>query len=199
MIHVMDNINSLPRSPEMMSVGDTALLVIDVQERMMPAISGNERIVWNVRRLVDAAKILGIEVVGTEQYPNGLGSTVDQIAERLHQLPTKMTFSSGSCLEIFRHLEAQKIHRILLCGVEAHVCIQQTALDLLASGWRVYIAVDAVGSRFEIDYRTALGRMDSAGATLTTTESAMFEWCQTAKSSSFKQISQLAKEPGPQP
>ena len=90
------------------------------------------------------------------------------------------------------------IYKILVCGIEAHVCVAQTVLDLLADGWRVYVAVDAVGSRFEIDCRTALDRMDSAGTTLTTVEAAMFEWCDAAGTPEFKEISRLAREPGPQ-
>lgn len=86
---------------------------------------------------------------------------------------------------------------MLVCGIEAHVCVQQTVLDLLADGWRVYIAADAVGSRFDVDYRIALERMDSAGATLTTTEAALFEWCEAAGTPEFKQISQLVRESAP--
>jgi nicotinamidase-related amidase len=187
----------LPRSPEMMSRGDTALLVVDVQERLVPAVAGHERVVWNVRRLVDGARVLGIPVAATEQYPKGLGPTVAELAQRLAEIPSKLTFSCGGCPAIFEDLDRRGIHKVLVCGMEAHVCVQQTVLDLLAAGWRVYVAVDAVGSRFEIDYRTALGRMDSAGATLTTTEAALFEWCDMAGTPEFKQISQLAREEAP--
>ena len=188
----------LPRSPELMSRGDTALLVVDVQERLVPAIANHARVVWNVRRLIDGAKILGLPVIGTEQYPKGLGPTVAELADRLGPLPSKLTFSCGGCPEPFDQLQERGIHKILVCGIEAHVCVQQTVLDLLADGWRAYVAADALGSRFEVDYRTALQRMDSAGATLTTTEAALFEWCQLAGTPEFKQISRLAREPEPQ-
>jgi nicotinamidase-related amidase len=180
-----------------MSRGDTALVVIDAQEKMMSAVAGGRRVVWNIRRLVDAAKVLGLSVVGTEQYPQGLGPTVAELAERLGPRPSKQTFSVGGCEGFFETLRGRGIHKILLCGVEAHVCVAQTAFDLLADGWRVFVAVDAVGSRFEIDLRTALGRMDSAGAVLTTTEAAMFEWCERSGTSEFKEISRLAREVGP--
>ena len=88
-------------------------------------------------------------------------------------------------------LKDRGIYKLLLSGIEAHVCVQQTALDLLAAGWRVYVAVDAVGSRFEIDSRTAIRRMDSSGVTLTTTEAALFEWCREAGTPQFKEISRL--------
>ncbi len=180
-----------------MSRGDTALLVIDVQERLLPAIAGGPRVVWNIRRLVDAAKILGLPVVATEQYPKGLGPTAAELAERLGPIPSKLTFSAGGCGQFFDDLRGRGIYKILVCGIEAHVCVAQTVFDLLADGWQVFVAVDAVGSRFEIDLRTALGRMDSAGATLTTTEAAMFEWCEIAGTPEFKEISRLARETGP--
>jgi len=181
----------------MMSAGDTGLLVVDVQEKLVPAIARHERVVWNVRRLIDGARILGLPVVATEQYPAGLGCTVPELAERLGEIPSKLSFSCGGCPQIFHELRDRGIHKLLVCGVEAHVCVQQTVLDLLADGWRVYVAVDAVGSRFEIDLSTALARMDSAGATLTTTEAALFEWCQVAGTPEFKQISLLVREKSP--
>jgi nicotinamidase-related amidase len=187
----------LPRSPELMSRGDTALLVIVMQEKLLPAIADGPRVAWNVRRLIDAAKVLELPVAATEQYPKGLGPTVAELAERLEPLPSKLTFSAAGCPQVVAELRERGLYKILVCGIEAHVCVAQTVFDLLADGWRVYVAVDAVGSRFEIDRRTALGRMDSAGATLTTVEAAMFEWCDTAGAPEFKQISRLAREPGP--
>jgi nicotinamidase-related amidase len=193
----MNEQTNMSRSPEMMSRGDTALLVIDVQEKLLPAIADAARVVWNVRRLIDAAKVLGLPISGTEQYPKGLGPTTPELAERLGPLPSKLTFSAAGCPEVFQQLRSRGIYKILICGIEAHVCVAQTAFDLLADGWRVFVAVDAVGSRFDVDYRTALARMDSAGATLTTVEAAMFEWCAAAGTPEFKEISRLAPEPGP--
>jgi nicotinamidase-related amidase len=193
----MDEPRALPRSPELMSRDQTALLVVDVQERLVPAIRDHARVVWNCRRLIDGARVLGIPVAGTEQYPRGLGPTVAPLAERLGELPSKLRFSCGECEAIFEEWEGRGIDKLLVCGVEAHVCVQQTVLDLLAHGWRVYVAVDAVGSRFEVDVETALRRMDSAGATLTTTEAALFEWCEVAGSPEFKEISRLVQETAP--
>jgi len=193
----MNDANALPRSPELMNRDDTALLVVDVQERLVPAVRDHARVVWNCRRLIDGARILGVPVAGTEQYPKGLGATVNPLAERLGKLPSKLRFSCGGCPEIFKEWEEREIHKVAVCGIEAHVCVQQTVLDLLAHGWRVYVAVDAVGSRLDVDCRTALGRMDSAGATLTTTEAALFEWCEAAGTPAFKQISRLVQEAGP--
>jgi nicotinamidase-related amidase len=182
-----------------MSRDDSALLVVDVQEKLLPVIRDPSRVVWNVRRLIDGAKVLGIPVAATEQYPRGLGPTTQELCTRLAEIPGKLTFSCGGCPEIFRRFRDAGCHKILVVGIEAHVCVQQTVLDLLSAGFRVYLAVDAVSSRFELDYQTALRRMDSAGATLTTTESALFEWCDEAGTPEFKQISALVREADPTP
>ena len=183
-----------PPSPELMSPGDTALVVVDVQEKLAGAIADSKRIVWNIRRLLDAAKLLGLGIVATEQYPQGLGPTVPELAERLGPAASKLSFSCRGCPELFGDLRGRGLSKLLVVGMETHVCVQQSVLDLLADGWRVYVAADAVGSRFEIDYRTALRRMESAGAMLTTTEAAMFEWCQAAGTPEFKQISRWVRE-----
>ncbi len=180
-----------------MSRHDTALLVVDVQEKLLPLIPGQARMVWNVRRLIDGAKLLGLPVLATEQYPKGLGHTPPELAQRLGTIPEKLTFSCGECGELFAGLAGRGVHRVLVCGIETHVCVQQTVFDLLAAGLRVYVAADAVAARGQIDHDTALRRMDSAGATLTTTEAALFEWCQTAAAPEFKEISKLVRETGP--
>jgi nicotinamidase-related amidase len=180
-----------------MSADDTALLVVDVQEKLIRLIPEHARLVWNIRRLIDGAKILGVPVAATEQYPQGLGGTVAELAGRLGQIPAKLTFSCGGCPDLVSGLEQQGVRKLCVAGIEAHVCIQQTVLDLLSHGLRVYVVADAVGSRFDIDYKIALRRMDSAGATLTTAEAALFEWCQQSGTPQFKQISQLVREAAP--
>ena len=120
---------------------------------------------------------VGDRFPATEQYPKGPGPTVPELAERLGPIPAKTDFSCCACREIMDDWAASGISRVLLTGIEAHVCIQQTAFDLLAAGYRVYLAADAIGARYDIDYQMALRRMDSAGVTLTTTEAALFEWC----------------------
>jgi nicotinamidase-related amidase len=187
----------LPRSPLLMSRDDTALLVVDIQDKLLPLIPDDARIVWNTRRLVDAAGILGVPVGATEQYPQGLGATKAELLERLGEIPSKLTFSCGSCEQVFERFVAQNRYKILVTGVETHVCVQQTVLDLLASGYQVYVAVDAVGSRNAIDQQMSLRRMDSAGAILTTTEAALFEWCEVAGTPEFKEISRLVRETPP--
>lgn len=185
------------RSPELMSRDDTALLVVDVQEKLVGLLPGHERLIWNVGRLVRAAKLLGVPVLGTEQYPQGLGGTVAELAELVGACEAKTAFSSAGCRGVTRLLAEQGVNRVCLAGMEAHVCIQQSAYDLLAAGYRVYLPVDAVGSRFAVDYQTALRRLESAGVVLTTVEAAMFEWCQDSAAPEFKQISKLVRETGP--
>jgi nicotinamidase-related amidase len=187
-----------PPSLELMTPGDTGLLVIDAQEKILAAVSAGKRIAWNIGRLIRGAKILGLPAAATEQYPKGLGGTLPELAVQLGDIPSKLSFSCGGCPELFEDFKNRSVRKILLCGVETHVCVQQTALDLLADGWGVYVAVDSAGSRFDIDHRTALGRMDSAGATLTTVEAALFEWCGIAGTAEFKQISRLAQESAPE-
>jgi len=180
-----------------MSRDDTALLVVDVQDRILAAIADTPRIVWNTRRLVDGAKILGLPVLVTEQYPERLGPTTAVLAERLGPAAAKLSFSCRACADLFEPLAEKGVTKILLAGIETHVCVAQTALDLLNEGFRVYLAVDALGSRFEVDRQIALQRLDASGCTLTTTEAALFEWCAVAGTPEFKQISQLVRETPP--
>lgn len=187
----------LHRSLELMSVGDTGLLVVDMQGKLLTMIAGYERITWNCRRLLDGAKLLGIPVAGTEQYPQGLGPTTAVLSERLGAVPAKKLFSSRECAAIFYNWRDQGIYKVLVCGIEAHVCVQQTVLDLLSEGFRTYLCVDAIGSRSPLDAEVAVRRLDASGATITTTEAALFEWCETAAHPQFKAISALVKEPPP--
>ena len=103
----MDKHRRLPRSPELMSRNDTALLVVDIQEKLMAAIADSPRITWNARRLIDGAQTLGLPVAGTEQYPQGLGATVGELAQRLGPMPSKVSFSCGGCPELFEDLRGR--------------------------------------------------------------------------------------------
>ena len=189
--------SALPRSPDLMNAEDSALLVVDAQVKLLEIIPQRARIVWNIRRLLDAAEALHVPVAATEQYPDRLSPTVPELRERIGEAPNKMCFSACVCGEIFDAWRADNRYRVLLCGIESHVCVLQTALDLAAAGFEPYVAVDAVGSRYAIDYEFALRRMESSGVILTTTETAMFEWCRTADRPEFKKISALAKESPP--
>jgi nicotinamidase-related amidase len=193
----MSEPDALPRSPELMSRHDTALLVVDVQTKLLQVIPDQAKLVWNIRRLIDGCRALDMVALGTEQYPAGLGDTTPELAERLGELPSKMMFSCRECTGLWRQLLDRGLSKVLVVGIEAHVCVQQTVLDLLASSVHVYVAVDATGSRYPIDLQTALRRMEAHGATLTTTEAALFEWCEVAGTPEFKKISALVRETAP--
>lgn len=166
------------------------LCVVDIQERLLPAIPTGPQVVAMAGRLADAAALLGVRSVLTEQYPKGLGPTPPDLATKLPPAVSKMSFSCcGS--EAFTRSLAADVESILLCGLETHICIQQTALDLLARGLTLFIAVDAVGSRQKIDHEIALRRLESSGAILTTTEAAIFEWCRSAEHPQFQAVRRL--------
>lgn len=188
----------MPRSPYLMRPADTALLVVDAQERLLAVIPDAERVVWNCRRLVDAAKILGVRTSVAEQNPEKLGPTARALVERLGDAAhAKLDFSCGACGAIFPGWQDAGIRRVLLCGIETHVCVQQTALDLLAAGYQVFVAADATAARGAYDHDVALRRMDSSGVVITSTEAAMFEWCERAGTPEFREVSVLAKESPP--
>lgn len=190
-------IRDTTRSPELMSRHDTALLVVDVQERLVAAMQPPPTLVWNIRRLIDGAGVLGIPAAATEQYPAGLGPTLPELAKRLPAIPEKLMFSCRECGHLAEAWRDQGRWKVLVVGIEAHVCVQQTVLDLLAAGFRVFVAVDAVASRFALDRDTALRRMELGGASLTTTEAALFEWCEVAGTPEFRAIHALVLEPPP--
>ncbi len=180
--------------PTQMSAGDTGLLVIDVQERLMPLILSAAEVIRNIAFLIDAAQVLEMPVQATEQYPKGLGATVPELARRVPQRPDKIAFSCcaiPSVVDAFRRAARPKL---FLAGIETHVCVQQTALDLLALNFRVYIPADGVASRYAIDHERALRRLENAGAIITTCESAVFEWIGAAGTPQFKEISRLVQE-----
>jgi nicotinamidase-related amidase len=191
------------RSTELLSVADSGLLVVDVQEKLIGLLPEHRRIVWNIGRLLDGARTLRVFAAATEQYPQGLGPTVPELAQRFdstpdNPVPGKTMFSCRGCASTFDGFRERGLFKLLIVGIETHVCIQQTALDEMANGFRVYIAVDAVGARFAVDHETALRRLESAGATLTTTESALFEWCEVAGTPQFKEISRLVRQAPPE-
>jgi len=192
-----DDSPALLRSPLLLSRQSSALLVVDLQAKLIPVIPDSRRIVWNTVRLAEGAEALGIPIVGTEQYPTGLGPTVAELAGRLARVESKVAFSCGACGQLFRDLRERSVEQILVAGLETHVCVLQTVLDLMTEGFELFVAVDAVGSRHSLDRQVALDRMSLAGATLCTTESALFEWCELAGTPEFKKISALVRQSPP--
>ncbi len=197
----------LQRSPLLMSAAQSLLLIVDAQEKLLALIPSRASLVWNLERLAAAAQVLDVPCLATEQYPEKLGPTHARLRPFVspaglanvsaEAIPAKLSFSCAGCREVRDQLQALGRRQVLLAGVETHVCIQQSAFDLLAAGYDVFLAVDAIGARFAIDHDVALRRMEVAGVTLTTTESALFEWCERAGTSEFKQISAIVRQPMP--
>ncbi|MCY2962820.1 MAG: hydrolase [Planctomycetota bacterium] len=182
------------RSATLLSRRESRLLIVDVQERLLPAIANADLMLANCTRLVQGAQILEVPVWATEQYPKGLGGTVASLA---HLLPERLEKNRFSSVEVLNWGTAAADpagrFRVVVAGIEAHVCILQTVLDLLALGYDVHVPFDAVASRNDQNRQVALERMAASGAVVTTTESVLFEWCEVAGTPEFKQISQLIK------
>jgi nicotinamidase-related amidase len=174
---------------------DTVLVMVDVQEKLLPHIAEAERVVRNCRLLVEGAKLLGVPVLCTEQYPKGLGPTVPELRAALPPGDpiAKMSFSCAGEDAFLDALEEMDRDQVLLCGIETHVCVLQTALDLLDNGAQVQVAADAVGSRAEANRAFALERMRRAGVVVTVAESALFECLSMAGTETFKAVSRLVR------
>ena len=182
-------------STELLDRRRTCLLVVDVQERLLPVIHQNELLLQNIQRLVSGAGILGLPIIVSEQYPKGLGPTVAPLRGLLEKASKleKITFSCMRDQPIADLIRQSSRDSILVCGTESHVCVLQTVLDALGSGFRVHVAADAVSSRTQENKRIALDRMRQAGAVITSTESALFELLEKAGTAEFKKISALVK------
>ena len=168
-----------------------ALVVVDVQEAFRPAVVDFERVAANAGVLVRGARILGLPVIATEQYPKGLGRTVPEVAEQLDGIdPLEKVCFSAADADGF-HLEGRD--QALVCGIESHVCVSQTAHGLLDRGLEVHVARDAVSSRTEENRELGLHKMESAGAVVTSVETALFELLGAAGSEEFKRVQALVK------
>jgi len=174
---------------------DTVLLMIDMQEKLLPVMQHSESVLSKVSTLLKAANILSIPIFYTEQYPKGLGSTAASLLTDLTNAKRfeKMTFSCCGSDTFLDALGEIGRDQVLICGIESHVCVSQTALDLLDEGAQVHVAVDACSSRSADCYQNALSRMSREGVILTNAESAVFEMLHVAGTDEFKQISRLIK------
>jgi nicotinamidase-related amidase len=173
-----------------------AVLVVDVQERLAPAIepAALARVLKYSKALIGAAKELGMPVLATEQYPKGLGPTVRELAELLPAPPLQKThFSCGADPAFASELEATGRRQIVICGMETHVCVFQTARDLAAAGYEVHVCADAVGSRTEEHRRIGLELARESGALVTTAETAIFDLLHQAGTAEFKKVAPLVK------
>ncbi len=176
----------------LLTLQNSCLLIVDVQEKLTPLVLRHETLVHNCQWLMRLAHELEVPILVTEQYPKGLSKTVAPIRNESVSATysEKVFFSCASepkCLEIINKTAREDI---VIAGIETHICIMQTALELQAMGKNVYVVVDAVSTRHEIDHRYGLKRMKAAGITLITKEMVFFEWLRCAGTARFKQLNQ---------
>jgi nicotinamidase-related amidase len=175
--------------PSLARVADSALVVIDIQEKLAAVMPAREAVVRTTGILLEAATRLGVPVWFTEQYPKGLGSTVAEVAAKLPegaQRVEKTAFSACAALPLTQP-------QIVLAGMEAHVCVLQTALELAAAGREVFVVADAVCSRAEANHANAMARLQAAGVVVTNTESVIFEWLRDAGNEHFRALTKLIR------
>lgn len=187
-------------SPARLDRARSAVVLVDMQERLVPAMREADRLVAQADRLIEAAGLLEVPVLVTEQYPKGLGATVPALAGHLEravcvEAKTRLSAAIDPVCEHLRRLGAQSV---VLAGIEAHVCVLATGLDLLAAGYQVFPVWDAIGSRSAGDYQAARERLTQAGAVPSTLESVLFEWLGDAADPRFKAVQALIRdlEPG---
>ncbi|MEJ2314709.1 MAG: hydrolase [Nitrospirota bacterium] len=174
---------------------DIVLLVVDIQERLAFVMEHRAQVTARAALLIEAAKLMGIPVVTTEQYPRGLGPTVAEIREALPPgAPVeKLSFSCCGEPSFLEALEATGRRKVVLAGMETHICVFQTTLDLLSAGYGVHIPRDAVCSRRKLDWKTGLDLAREAGAVVTSAETVLFQLLGRAGTEEFKKISKMVK------
>ena len=172
------------------------LVVIDVQEKLVPAM--DERIcgqlVGHINMLIEGFRAMNLPVIATEQYPRGLGNTIKELSSATEQqCVEKIAFSCAGEPDFIAALEKTGAKQVVLVGMEAHVCVYQTLIDLLDSGYIVHLVRDAICSRFKSDYQTVIAMAPQMGAVLTTTEIVLFQLVGVAGTAEFKVVSNLAR------
>jgi nicotinamidase-related amidase len=176
--------------PDLLDRKRSALVLIDFQERLFPHVYDHTRLLSRIDLLLFAANLMGIPLLLTEQYPKGLGGTIEEIRRVLPEAQplAKMDFSCVPAPGFKEQLASLHRDQVILTGIETHVCVAQTALDLAAHGQRVFVVADATSSRRPLDAQIALQRMDRSGLTITTAEAVVFEWLRCAGTEEFKAI-----------
>jgi nicotinamidase-related amidase len=181
------------RPTQRLTLQHGGLLVVDLQDKLLGLIAERESVVAHVTALIRGARALGMPVWGTEQYPRGLGPATAAIAELIPDRPAKTSFHCCAIPQFLEQLYGRNIRHVTVVGIEAHVCIAQTALELLDLGFRVQVPADAVASRRKLDWEFGLRRLEQAGAVVSSTESALFEWTERSDRPEFKTISEIVK------
>jgi nicotinamidase-related amidase len=178
-----------------LSVDDTVLMVIDMQGNLYEAMQDKQFLLESVQKLIRGMQVFNIPVMVTEQIPEKLGPTILPVASLLPDTPgmPKADFSCCGDEKIMKALKAAERRQVLLCGIEAHVCVYQTAMGLLGFGYDVHLVSDAVSSRTTMNREVGIRKMHDEGAHLTSTEMVLFELCRTADDPKFKEIYKIVK------
>jgi nicotinamidase-related amidase len=181
--------------PNTLATDTTALLLIDFQERLFPVMHNKEKLLNNVIKLIKGAQALEIPIIATEQYPKGLGPTIPEIKALIPDLKAveKVCFSCCDDIAFMERLGGLKRSQVLVAGIEAHICVYQTAAALARAGYQVEVAADGVSSREADNRRVALTKLGQMGILPTSVEMALFELLKIAKGDKFKQISAIIK------
>jgi len=182
-----------PKSPELLTADKSRLVIIDVQQKFVPVVPKISQVIGNCVKLLKGAQLLGVPCDAAEQYPQGLGATVEQLAGYLPNRPAKLRFSAAPSFPWWSDPQdaTRERYQVVVAGIETHVCVLQTVFDLMARGFEVFVVVDSVNGRLPLDHEIALKRMADAGARLVTTEMVLFEWCEAAGTDVFKQLSRI--------
>ena len=176
-------------SSDKLSSKVNALIIIDIQEKIIRPIFNKDSIIKNIKKLINAYQILEENIFISEQNPLKLGETIPELLPKARfKKIQKMEFSLANIQEFLKELKNKKITNLIVCGIETHICIQQTVIDCLQKGFEVILVSDAMSSRNMVDHEIALQRMIQTGATITTTESIIFELCKTADRKEFQEI-----------
>lgn len=184
------------RHETLLQRGATALVLMDFQEKILPAMAGAPEILARARILAAGAIRLGLPVIATDQYPQGLGATVGGLKEVLPEnqvVLAKKAFSAAQADGFLPALTAARAPQVVLAGIETHICVLQTALDLQIRGYQVHLALDACGSRATANHANAAARLQAAGVIITNVESVLFELLEIAEGEEFKAISKLVR------
>ncbi len=184
------------RHPSLLDRKRAALAVIDIQEKFRPMMPDFDEIAARIAVMVQGCKLLNVPIIVTEQYPQGLGCTAASVKSFLPEdTPTidKVTFSSCGVPEFDLQLREKHVEQVMLVGIEAHICVSQTAHDLLQLGYQVHLISDAIGARFANNKEVALTKMQRAGAILSSVEMALFELMKASTATEFKAIQNLIK------
>jgi len=174
---------------------ETLLLIVDVQQKLISHINGNQLLIFNIKKLIDTCNLLNVHIAITEQNPLKLGMTLESILDK-NEFPKfeKMEFSCSENKNFINYINEYNFKNIIVCGIESHICILQTSIDLLEKGFNILIPRDAIGSRNAIDNETAFLRLILSGAVASTTESLICELCKTSSRKEFREVSKILKK-----